>query len=323
MRDLIVYPNASKGGVSTVIRGRAVAEPQRGIDAVFFADKGGANAFEDLPLVRTLIVSPDRRDAVLKYMAGTFDYASASVLSAPAVVAQLAGRVRHLRYEFHSSDLTIIKNEIDKLDTASLDEISVPTRYMAQHVRALLPISARRKLNVLPNLVDHGTFRPEGAAVFAEESDQVLHQGIPLIWVGRFDKGKGHRHFARMLAGLPREYVGIMVVSLEKDPDRVSQFLAECAVMGVLDRVRVYLNLPQKELAALYRWARDRGGSAVSTSLLESFGYFVAEATACALPVVAFDLPVWAEHDRRQLITTVPTGSVRDLVSALAAPGLS
>lgn len=84
--------------------------------------------------------------------------------------------------------------------------------------------------------------------------------------------------------------------------------------MGVSDRVELYLNQPQTEMAKLYRWAARQGGLAISTSLLESFGYFVAEATACELPVVAFDLPVWKEHLNKELISTVPIGSVTELV---------
>lgn len=317
MNDLIVYPNASKGGVTTVIRGRAVAKPQRRIDAVFSEDKGGASAFVDLPNVRPVIMRRDRLGAALTYMAKTFRYETASVLSSPKAVEHLAGAVPLLRYEFHSSDLAVIESEIAKLDLGAVDEITAPTQYMVDQVHDLLPRSQRSKLAVLRNLVDGEVFRKEGPAEFVDRSDQALSSAVPLIWVGRFDKGKGHRHFARLLAALPAQYMGVMVVSLEKDPERITAFLSECAVMGVLDRVRIHLNLPQVELAELYRWARERGGFAVSTSVLESFGYFVAEATACGLRVAAFDLPVWDEHDRQHLIERVPIGSVRALAETV------
>lgn len=318
MSDLIVYPNASKGGVSTVIRGRAVADPQRRIDAVFFEDKGGARVFDDLPNVRSLIVRRDRRAAALQYAVRTFQYDNVSVLSSPEVVEMLAGKVRRLRYEFHSSDLDIIKREISKLDPGAIDEFSTPTRYMRDHVAGMLPAADKHKVRVVPNLVDTRIFRPDGPDEFLAGAE-ASRSWIPLVWVGRFDKGKGHRHFARLLAALPSHYEGVMVVSLESEPDRVAGFLSECAAMGVLGRVRIHLNLPQEELATLYRWARNRGGHAVSTSLLESFGYFVAEATSCGLPVAAFDLPVWAEHERQSLISTVATGSVKDLAAVIQA----
>ncbi|MFA4929816.1 MAG: glycosyltransferase [Patulibacter sp.] len=320
MRDLVVYPNCSKGGVSTVIRARAVAEPRRKIDAVFFEDRGGAHVFDELPNLRSLIIRRDRSAAALAYMASTFTYERASVLSSPSTVEHLAGKVPLLRYEFHSSDLDIVRAEIGKLALSHIDEISAPTQYMAEHVSGLLPRSERSKVLVVPNLVDTGTFHPDGPSDFgAASADAMTQDGTPLVWVGRFDKGKGHRHFARMLAAMPSDYYGVVVVSLEKEPERVAAFLSECASMGVLDRVRIYLNLPQHELASLYRWARDRGGWAVSTSLLESFGYFVAESTSCGLRVAAFDLPVWKEHERRHLIHSVPIGSVRDLAEIVRA----
>lgn len=320
MTDLIVYPNCSNGGVSTVIRGRATADPGNGIDAVFFEDRGGSHAFDDLPNVRSLISRRDRSGAALTYMATVFGYERASVLSAPQTVEHLAGKVPTLRYEFHSSDLDVVRREISELSLDVVDEITAPSSFMAEHVEGLLPRVHRSKVSVEPNLIDAGTFRIDGSADFAEFStDIALRQSRPLVWVGRFDQGKGHRHFARLLAALPEEFVGVMVVSLEREPERVSAFLSECAAMGVLDRIRIHLNLPQRELASMYRWARDLGGWAVSTSLLESFGYFVAEATACGLPVAAFALPVWAEHSRQELINEVPIGSVRDLAAVVAA----
>ena len=316
MSELIVYPNCSKGGVTTVIRGRAVSDATRRIDAVFFDDKGGAHAFEDLDNVRPLIVRRDRSASALAYMASQFAYDRASVLSSPETVAHLAGKVPLLRYEFHSSDLDVIKKEINKLALESVDEIAAPTAYMAAQIKDMLPAAHRSKMMVVPNLIDTGAFTQEGDAAF-DMSATAAPGAIPLVWVGRFDRGKGHRYFARLLGSLPEQYFGVVVVSLENDPERVTAFLSECAAMGVLDRVRIHLNLPQDELASLYRWARDRGGWAVSTSLLESFGYFVAEATACGLRVAAFDLPVWVEHERQTLIQRVPTGSVRDLAATI------
>lgn len=318
MKELIVYPNCSKGGVTTVIRGRAAADPELALDAMFFEDRGGSNAFDDLPNVRASIIRKDRAKSALQYMAKTQHYDAVSVLSAPAFVEALAGLVPLLRYEFHSSDLSVIKSEIAQINFAQVDEILAPTQHMVGQITNLLPHIHRGKLGVEPNLVDERTFTPNGDANFySPASHNQVPGGIPLIWVGRFDNGKGYRHFIRLLAALPKEYFGVVVVSLEKDPARATAFLNECAVMGVSNRVQLFLNLSQVDLSKLYRCARDRNGWAISTSLLESFGYSVAEATACGLRVAAFHLPVWLEHPRQDLISTVPTGSVKDLASVI------
>lgn len=317
MRELIFYPNRSKGGVTTVIRGRAAADPGRHFDAVFLEERGGATAFDDLPNVESIVIRKDRSEAALKYLVSMREYERASVLSSPETVSHLAGALP-VRYEFHSSDLKVVKAEIDAVNLDLIDEIAAPSEYMAEHVRSLLPKVHRRKVIVIPNLVDEGTFSPQGPATFfADGAGPAAADARPLVWVGRLDRGKGYRHFVRAVAALPENFYGIMVISLESGPDRVSAFLNECAAMGVQQRIQLYLNLPQQDLASLYRWARDCSGLAVSTSLLESFGYFVAEANACGLPVVAFELPVWREHKRRELIESVPIGSVHHLVQAI------
>lgn len=318
MKELIVYPNCSKGGVTTVLRGRASTNPDLALDAIFFEDRGGRNAFDDLSNVRASIIRKDRAKSALQYIAGTQNYDAVSILSAPAFVEPLAGRVPLLRYEFHSSDLAVVKKEIDHINFAQVDEILAPTQYMVGQICNLLPHIHRSKLRVEPNLVDANTFTTEGDADFyLPSAGNERPGGIPLVWVGRFDNGKGYRHFVRLIASLPQEYFGVVVVSLENDPGRATAFLNECAVMGVPDRIQLFLNLSQADLSKLYRCARDRNGWAVSTSLMESFGYSVAEATACGLRVAAFHLPVWREHPRQNLITVVPTGSVQDLTAAV------
>lgn len=318
MNELIYYPNCSMGGVTTVIRGRAIAQTSRRFDAVFVEDRGGKRAFDDLPNVRSLVIRKDRKGHALNYMVERFGYEQVSVLSDPSAVDDLAGKVESLRYEFHSSNLDIIKSEVGKLTFDAIDEIAAPTEFMAQQISDLLPSAQRRKLGVVPNLIDEHTFSESGPSDFYVETvTPALRDARPLVWVGRFDRGKGPRHFVRLLASLPDDYVGVMVVSMEKDPARVSDILSEAAVMGVMDRISIHANLPQADLAKLYRWARDRNGWAVSTSLLESFGYFVAEAAACGLPVAAFHLPVWREHKAQELIHSVPIGSVHHLAELI------
>lgn len=321
MKQLIVYPNASKGGITSVIRGRAAAEPNVHFDALFFADRGGSQAFADLKNVRSAIIPKGRAESAAKYLYSKNFYDTISILSAPSIMKHLVDVSAHVRYEFHSSDMNVNKREIDNLDLGQLDEVSVPSRFMASSIKQLIPAQFRKKITVTPNLVDQTIFSSQGSTDFYRDNQSIRmpSNAIPLVWVGRFDEGKGYRHFLRALSNLPSNYYGVVVVSLEKDPSRASAFLNEAAVAGVFDRVELYLNQSQHEMAKLYRWAAQRGGLAISTSLLESFGYFVAESTACGLPVVAFDLPVWKEHENQDKISTVTVGSVTELVKVIQA----
>lgn len=317
MHELIIYPNASKGGITSVIRGRAAAYPHVLFDVVFLEDRGGGRAFSDLPNVRISIIPRGRAEAAVEYLVGQKSYTTVSVLSYPIIVKRLAGTADHIRYEFHSSDMAVNEREINNLELDSVDEITVPTSFMANSIESILPPHQRRKLRTLPNLVDANIFSRNGAIDFYDDANTEPTGKVPLVWVGRFDDGKGYKHFLRTIAALPQQYFGIAVVSLEKDPSRASSFFNEAAAMGVLERVELYLNQPQSEMAKLYRWAAMRGGRAISTSLLESFGYFVAEATECGLPAIAFDLPVWQEHPNKNLITSVPIGSVTALIRSV------
>lgn len=320
MTELIIYPNFSKGGVSTVIRGRTIAHPESHFNALFSQDRGGGNIFDDLENVSASVYAKSRFAAAAKYIAARDRVERASILSFPAAVEMLHGRVGKLDYEFHSSNMKIISNEIDQIDFEKVDTVVAPSHYMADMIRQRLPRKYRDRLSVRPNLLDTKTFRPDGPSEFEYSQPPGGRDdgSVPLVWVGRFDADKGFRDFARLLSILPNRYVGYVVVSLEDSPERPSAFLNECAAYGVLDRVRLFRNLPGSDLATLYRWARNQGGWAISTSKLESFGYFIAETSACDLRVVAFDLPVLSEHINHGLIHSVAPGSVTDMAALLS-----
>lgn len=310
MRKLIAYPNFSKGGVTSVIRGRAVASPSTTYDAVFFNDKGGADAFDDLANVEARLPRRDRIAAYLSHISATRTYDSASILSAPELVDQVSWPPDlELTYEFHSSDLTVISKELRRLDTSKIDRVIAPSRYMADKILSLLSKSGSLDVEVVPNLVDTTSFYAA-----APRTEMLPKELIPLVWVGRFDKGKGYRQFVRLLSILPEDYLGIVVVSLESDPARAAAFLSEVSAAGVSGRIRLLLNIPQKRLGELYREAAGLGGWLVSTSLQESFGYSIAEALATKLPVASFELPPFHEHeDPLNLLQLVDIGDVMSL----------
>lgn len=83
--------------------------------------------------------------------------------------------------------------------------------------------------------------------------------------------------------------------------------------MGVGRRVHMFANLSRRDVAGLYRSARERNGWLVSTSLMESFGYSVAEALVCNLRVAGFELPAFRSFDNAELLNMVDIGSVSEL----------
>lgn len=314
MRSLTIYPNCSKGGVATVLRSRARRNPSDIYDFVFLEDRGGVMTFSDLENVNVRIVRSDRINAFLAAATSKELYDEVRVLSSPVVANALSlDDDLEVIYEFHSSDMGVVKNEIQKLEIDRLGQIVVPSEKMQDWVRELLPRRVQNRVRIEENLIDRGTFRTGVSTSFPG----IVSDGVrPLLWVGRFDDGKGYVFLPRLLAQLPQEYEAYVVVSLEKDPARAGRFLAECDAMGVRDRVHLFMNLSPRALNELYNLAADCGGWMISTSLMESFGYAVREALASGLRVTAFSLPVYEDLCDPGLFLT-PIGGVREMSTTI------
>lgn len=316
MRKLVTYPNCSKGGVSSVIRGRAASEPETIFDVVFVNDRGGSRAFDDLPNVNLRIIRKDRLSAFLKSLTKAIDYDAIHVLSQPIIANELSAEEdAAVSYEFHSSNMTIVESEISQLQLNQLAEIAVPSKQMETWIRERVPKRFRPRVNVTPNLVDKISFRTEGDTSYFDNDRDFPANAKPIVWVGRFDRDKGFQYAVRTLAQLPEEYFGVFVVSLEHDPARVAGFFNECDTMGVRDRVHLLMDISPLEMSNIYRSARERNGAFISTSLMESFGYAIAESMSCGLPCVAFNLPILGIHHGP--LTAVPIGDIAEMSKAI------
>ena len=314
MRSLIVYPNASMGGVASVIRGRAIASPAEEFDVVYFRDRGGLDAFGDLSNVRVVLSTHSRAANYITHLLRLRKYESVSFLSCPDVLEKVEMPDGLLAtYEFHSSDTSVISKELATLRRDKLAKIVVPSQAMAVVV-SQLSAAEPMPVEVVPNLIDPGSFHRGDNS----PAPDITLPDNPLVWVGRFDKGKAYRAFIRLLSMTPESTHGIMVVSLESEPERVAEALGEAAMQGVASRLTILSNMSQQFMGRLYRHAREHGGWLISTSLLESFGYSVAEALACGLRVAAFDLPALREHpDPNGLLRLADIGNVMELAAAV------
>lgn len=282
---LSLYPNCSKGGMTTVYRTRALARPHDKHDFVFMNDRGGGEAFSSLPNTDYRIFTKGRFTPAVKYIADKFDYNEVRVTSMPEAATMLAESLPgKVVYEFHSSTVAIVESELSRLNLEALKIIQTPSDWLTNVVSRRVTRDQTKKCVTVPNLVDRDTFNAS-----VSPADRHLPEGaVPILWIGRFDKGKNFNDFLRLMSLLPHNFIPIVVVSYETEPDRISKALQEARSYGIADRMLTHLNLSQKQLAALYTWTRNHGGLFVSTSLAESFGYSIAEALACGLPTIAF-----------------------------------
>lgn len=302
--------------MTSVIRARAIDRPEEAFDLVFFNDRGGMGAFSDLSNVNARIVRNDRSESYLKYIAGRQNYDEIRVVSSPSTANSLSiNDDDSVIYEFHSSDLKVVESEIGQLNLDRLAEIIVPSEKMREWIAPRLKRRLRYRLRVEENLLDTSNFHsaPEGDFLDRFNLDSNIR---PVVWVGRFDSGKGINFLPRVLRQLPPNYLAFVVVSLENDPKRAGAFLYECDAMGVGDRIRLLMNLSTGELADLYRASAMRNGWFLSTSLMESFGYAPREALECGLRVATFDLPVFQDLGGERVVFS-PVGDVLQLARAI------
>lgn len=311
-RILTVYPNCSLGGMTSVYRARSIYEPETEFVNVFCEDKGGRQAFDALSNVDVRFVPQARLAHYIDHALRVEEFDQLRITSIPKLPEQLKNSKRtSVIYEFHSPAASIVRRELEALDIRYVDEVWAPSSWAAAFVESLAPRRMHLEVRSRPNLVDRANFNPQGRVA---KLDAV--KGIPVSWIGRLENSqKNYLDFLRVLAALPSEYSGLMIYSLETQPARVERFLGDAAQYGVLDRISLYGNVPQPEVAAIHRAVRDRGGVFFSTALLESYGYAVIEAALCGCPVVGFDVGPLAQHEVDG-IRMIPVG---DLIEARRA----
>lgn len=316
MSILTIYPNCSLGGMTSVYLNRCLDQPNEKFSFIFNNDRGGKNAFSDLSNADTRIVRKDRVLPYLKYVLSTIniEYTEIRITSLPDLPLAIkdSSSIRVV-YEFHTSSVDIITKELNELSLDSVDEIWVPSLYLKYIVSSILDHDITVK--VIRNLANSDVFNLDNMPTmnFRFPSDE-----IPIFWIGRFDKGKNYKDFLRVLSLLDNKYVGYIILSMEKEPNRYAEALGDVAIYQLNDRVKFLLNLTQQEVADLYKNSYEVGGIFCSTSLAESFGYGVLEAAMTGLPVVAYDVGALSEHiDYGYKIDMINVGDTVALANAI------
>jgi len=131
-----------------------------------------------------------------------------------------------------------------------------------------------------------------------------------LLFVGRLNAQKGIEHLLRAVAAM-KTRADLDVVGDGPSRQALEQLAGE---LSIGDRVRWHGQLPQPELAAMYR----RAAAVVVPSIDEGLGLVAVEALLCEAPVVAFDsggLKDIIQHEKTGLL--VAPGDRSALASTL------
>ncbi|EJC61316.1 group 1 glycosyl transferase [Alcaligenes faecalis subsp. faecalis NCIB 8687] len=283
--------------MATVYKNRVLFGSKGKNTFVFRNDAGGRLDFEQLPNVDVKIVRGDRLANYVAYSVKVCDFDEVRVTSLPKLIKGISeAGAKRIIYEFHTSTEKVIEAEIKECELSSVSEFWVPSAYLKEVVLQLLPVVYRNRVFIKPNIVNNNIFSRMPCV-----EDGRVFGGTPLLWVGRFDKGKNPKDFLRILSLLPTEYVGVFVVSLEGESERTDDFLSEAFTYGVSDRIRLFMNLSSEEMGRLCRQIKNCKGLYCSTSLGESFGYSVAECLSSGLSVVAYDVGAIGEFENDNL----------------------
>lgn len=300
--------------MTTVYRNRAITQPDDQFDFIFNNNFSGAESYA-LPNAEIRIIPSSRTEAYLKYHATRGRYDEVRLTSFPKLAACVPEGIK-LIYEFHSSDEQVLQNEISLLDTDRVDEFWVPSRFLKEVVDTFLHQKTDKSSIVVSNIVDKTTFKPHSV----EMPGALKENTIPIVWVGRFDKGKNPLDLLRALSLVNDNYHAFIVVNLESDPNRIANFLSEAAQYGVSSQITVMQNLSPSEVSDLYNFAASKGGVLCSTSLGESFGYAIAEAHECGLRSIAYNVGALPEHIHAGAnLKLVDVGDIHQLAAELGA----
>lgn len=310
-----IYTNCSLGGMASVYRTRARANPEIQYDLIFTNDAGGVPSFDGLPNVDIRIVPKSRLSTYVKHMTSIAKYDEVGATLLQEVLAHVnRANVARLVYEIHTPNEASAIRDAAQLDIGQVDAIRVPSATWGAMIERT--VDAEIPVEVVPNLLDENIFRVTDTAF-----EMTGREGrVPLLWIGRLDNAKNANDMLRVLKVLGEEYCAIFVLSLESDPQRMTRFLSAVDALGVAEQTDIFLNLAPENVASLMNGVRLRGGTVCSTSLEESYGYVIPEASLCGASVVAYDVGAIREHlDRFPDVRLVSPGGIAEFAEAVVS----
>jgi D-inositol-3-phosphate glycosyltransferase len=165
----------------------------------------------------------------------------------------------------------------DRRFIGSIDVLTACSRYNAADVLARYGREAR----VVYNGVDTEHFRPQTPE--PARWQRLIAPGAPVaLWAGRLVRWKGTVDAVRAVA-LARSPVHLVIAGTGPEESRLRDAARS---LGIADRVHFLGNVPYEALPALLAATQVALGTSFAN---ETFGMTLAEASACARPVIATD----------------------------------
>lgn len=264
----------------------------------------------------------DTLETGLTGLAGAFDV----LHTQDCIAARAAVRVRDA-----GAAVTVVRtvHHVDDFTTRALIDcqraaISEPDRVLvvSEQWRAILRDEYGREATVVPNGVDTARFASPGPERVAELRSRIPAGRALLLGVGGIEPRKGARHAFEALGRLKRDRGPVATLAIVGGHSFQDYTAYRDAALAALPDLGLVLGedvvllgtVSDADLAGWYHAA----DVLCFPSVKEGWGLVVLEALAAGLPVVASDLPVFAEYlaDGRDALLP-PVGDPAALAAAL------
>ena len=156
-----------------------------------------------------------------------------------------------------------------------------PTLHLMELVMGMFPSLPRF---IFPNLLDMDLFHyiPNDPPTF------------PVIaWIGRLEPNKNWLDYLiishQIIKSCPSARLWMFYDSQLIISEELEHMQAKVEQLGLGPNLMMLDNIPNREMPVFLSLIGDSGGILLSTSLLEGFGYAVAEAISCRCPVLSSD----------------------------------
>jgi glycogen(starch) synthase len=210
---------------------------------------------------------------------------------------------------YHGTDVAppggAIERFVQRLMHSTADKLVACSNSLARRMASDFVVPSAR-IAVIFNGVDEAVF---GSETDHAASPQLVMPRWFIVNVGSFIPRKNHALLVEAFALLAPRYPDLHLCIAGADGDERSVVEAAIARRSLTSRVRIYLDLDQKDVATLL----SKAAACVQPSLAESFPLAVLEAAASGTPIVASDIP---GHD--ELIYGERTGLLFPLGDAAA-----
>lgn len=299
------------GGVETLNRMRCAALRNRGIETHLLYLQSGAG-LQNISQIPTHVSNDDKAIAAM-LQRENFDL---------VVVCSDYSLLERLRILGYNGPIIYEAQGLGQRKQAE-ETLTAGAPYISYHCKAALypPTSHLIELfrSVLPGVRQYCFTNPLDTGQFSYRALPVSpHPAIG--WVGRIEVNKNWRTFLELGYWLSQQVPGLQLWLFEDanlfDAAERSDFERLLPELNLTHRTTRFSNVPHSQMADVYSRIGDSGGFLCSTSILEGFGYAVAEAMSCRCPVLTTD-----SDGVRSFVTHDVTGKFYSLTDVPGAIG--